>query len=805
MKQSLLGKIKGLVLKGGVSGMLGIVLIQIPTYAIPAGFDYRTRQSGAWNNVATWQRTPTGTQSWANIIDPADIPDNTADLILVRAGHTVTVSTSLTADDISVQAGSNLVVNSGVTLNIADSPNANDLRVSGTLSNSGNITSLTGAAISFLNGSVYKHNFTTTFGTIPTATWQTLSTVEITGYTNPAGTPQGFDQSFGDLIWNTPSLSVDVNLNGALSGVIRGNFTVQNTNGKTLHLTSDQATYTATINGNLSITNGSRLNISNGTASGNSFTLILRGNLTVDPTSSFTHSNNGSFGKLQLTNTSLISTPPAANLGNMDWLVTSTGMVTLLNDVSIASSRTFTVNGRLDMGTNALQGSGKFFLGNFGTLGIGSPAGITTSGATGNIQVTGTRTFLAANYIYNGTAAQVTGNGIPTLVKSLTVENPAGLTLSRQVGVNEMLDLKQGALKSTVANNVVLNAGAITSSSEGGVSFVDGPMAYNVNTTSPISLRFPVGKNGKGRTITLEIAQDASTLTSYTVEQVEGAPPTRTLPASVDRVSQVRYFKINKSAGANLTQGFVKFTYGTDDGVTQKEMLTIVKSNASNQWEDIGLGGAGGTADGTGEIQSAVSFTTFSDFVLANAKNGANPLPVELKSFTAKASGKSVLLNWETASEKDNAYFIVERSHNAKEFKALGKLEGKGASATLQHYNFTDNTPLAGLSYYRLKQVDFNSGFTYSPVVSVKAIVKDAEMLIYPNPAVDVVNLELKNVTDVALIRVVNMFGQEVIRKSIDNGMEFQLNIEALPLGAYQIISETAQERHISRFIKAAK
>src|SRR5260221_10350511 len=85
-----------------------------------------------------------------------------------------------------------------------------------------------------------------------------------------------------------------------------------------------------------------------------------------------------------------------------------------------------------------------------GTLGIGSTAGITSSSATGNIQTT-TRTFdTAANYTCNGSAAQVTGNGLPTtLTGALTISNTAGVTLSQSTTLNGASSIGSGATLNT--------------------------------------------------------------------------------------------------------------------------------------------------------------------------------------------------------------------------------------------------------------------------------------------------------------------------------------------------------------------
>jgi hypothetical protein len=93
-------------------------------------------------------------------------------------------------------------------------------------------------------------------------------------------------------------------------------------------------------------------------------------------------------------------------------------------------------------------------------------------------------------------------------------------------------------------------------------------------------------------------------------------------------------------------------------------------------------------------------------------------LPVTLSSFNASIDNNSVQLTWQTLSETNNDYFIIERSSNGNGFTNIGRLPGAGTSLQENNYAFTDLHPTPGTNYYRLKQVDFDGRFSYSPVVS---------------------------------------------------------------------------------------
>ncbi len=140
-------------------------------------------------------------------------------------------------------------------------------------------------------------------------------------------------------------------------------------------------------------------------------------------------------------------------------LIKSGNIVTAASGITVGTGKTLTVNGSLALGTNVVSGAGSFILSDDATLSIGSAAGITSSGATGNIQVAGTRTFSSlANYVYNGTSPQVTGNGLPASISGLTIDNT--VSLNNSVTVNGPLTLTSGSL--AINSNTLTLAGTIS-------------------------------------------------------------------------------------------------------------------------------------------------------------------------------------------------------------------------------------------------------------------------------------------------------------------------------------------------------
>ena len=137
---------------------------------------------------------------------------------------------------------------------------------------------------------------------------------------------------------------------------------------------------------------------------------------------------------------------PTAILGNFTVTSTGSGAITLGGNLAVATGTAIVSSGAtLDCATFTLSGD-TFTLASGGNLGIGSTAGITSSGASGNIQTTTHSFDTGGNYIYNGTAAQAAGNGLPATVNSLTDNNTAGtVTLAQQTTVTTSVTLASGA------------------------------------------------------------------------------------------------------------------------------------------------------------------------------------------------------------------------------------------------------------------------------------------------------------------------------------------------------------------------
>ncbi len=179
--------------------------------------------------------------------------------------------------------------------------------------------------------------------------------------------------------------------------------------------------------------------------------------------------------------------------------VTGTGVATLNGPVTVNTSLIVQTGGKLNTNCQPITGAGTFTLEAGATLGICDAAGITASGPTGAVQVTGARSFSSdATYVYNGPAVQVTGNGLPATVRELEAANPATVTLSQAVAVTNVLRLSAGTL-ATGGNALTLlstasgtayavHSGGLTSGNVTVQRYVGGPLAVSYHhLASPVA------------------------------------------------------------------------------------------------------------------------------------------------------------------------------------------------------------------------------------------------------------------------------------------------------------------------------
>ncbi|MBO9617005.1 MAG: T9SS type A sorting domain-containing protein [Dyadobacter sp.] len=140
------------------------------------------------------------------------------------------------------------------------------------------------------------------------------------------------------------------------------------------------------------------------------------------------------------------------------------------------------------------------------------------------------------------------------------------------------------------------------------------------------------------------------------------------------------------------------------------------------------------------------------------------PLPVTLVAFEAVPEENRVRLSWKTAEETNASHFDVERSQDAKTWKKIAETAAIGDSRELSNYTTTDEAPLSGISYYRLKTVDRDNTFAYSRTASVNLGNTGLGVRVYPNPASNVLHINGIDPNSVSHISLATTNGQVVVQ-----------------------------------------
>lgn len=176
-------------------------------------------------------------------------------------------------------------------------------------------------------------------------------------------------------------------------------------------------------------------------------------------------------------------------------------------------------------------------------------------------------------------------------------------------------------------------------------------------------------------------------------------------------------------------------------------------------------------------------------------------LPVELVGFEAKLVGQQVNLNWNTASEKNNDYFQVERSLDGLKFEKIGQVSGNGNSSTPISYQFIDAQPLSGVSFYRLLQVDYDGQSEFSNIISVEnSIVLNNKLTLFPNPASDIISIQSDKLVQSYVI--LNLAGS-VIKTTETTSNSFSIALDELQSGMYLLnVRYVDQSQETLKFLK---
>lgn len=354
-------------------------------------------------------------------------------------------------------------------------------------------------------------------------------------------------------------------------------------------------------------------------------------------------------------------------------------------------------------------GSGTYLVVNGTAKIVVANAGFTNNG---NFQPgTGAVVFAGNNVTSGSFIAGSASTGFYDLVLNKTAN---GIILNRNISINNLLTFTSG--DSLFLNNYNIDLGNTGSlSGESNLKRVTGRTGGYIQSTQVLNASTGVNPGNLGLKITSPVNLGSTVVRRGHMQQV-GA-------------SIYRYYDITPSVNTGLNASVDFYFFQAElAGLAEPNLGMFASSNGGTHWTNLGEDGLDQSAD----------FLTVNGINVLNRLTLANisaPLAVQLLRFYALPSDKEVQLTWMTSAETNNRLFAIERSADGIHFIEIGEVPGSGNSNQEKKYQFTDVQPLPAISWYRLRQVDIDGKFSFTPVIMInRSGAVNSNARLFPNP-----------------------------------------------------------------------
>lgn len=194
-------------------------------------------------------------------------------------------------------------------------------------------------------------------------------------------------------------------------------------------------------------------------------------------------------------------------------------------------------------------------------------------------------------------------------------------------------------------------------------------------------------------------------------------------PVNINNCANEGYWEVIRGGGIDNTNNYTaELCYNNFATVGSAACLRIIKSENLTSWMQEGTHGTNGVSGGnlfvTRDAQTGFPSGSNSALFTIAGDVAVNPLPVELASLNANCGTGSIMVNWTTASENNNSYFVLERTKDLVTWDIVATVNTlNGNSNVAQNYAYEDHV-FGGTFYYRLNQIDVNGDVTtYPPIV----------------------------------------------------------------------------------------
>lgn len=206
-----------------------------------------------------------------------------------------------------------------------------------------------------------------------------------------------------------------------------------------------------------------------------------------------------------------------------------------------------------------------------------------------------------------------------------------------------------------------------------------------------------------------------------------------------------------------------------------------------------------GDYTGTGTIFGSDPGTLTDGVTYEQGTGEAIPLPVELTYFNVHNANDNVIITWQTATEKNNHYFTIERSVDGLYFETIGTVSGAGNSQITLNYSFTDASPLSGTTYYRLQQTDYDGKFEIFNMVAV-SFYNEGALKVFPIPATNNLTIDFGGLSAQSNIQIMTIQGQVVKSLSVWESVQ-TIDVSDLAAGNYLLTIANGNQPLVKRIV----
>jgi len=394
-------------------------------------------------------------------------------------------------------------------------------------------------------------------------------------------------------------------------------------------------------------------------------------------------------------------------------------------------------------------------------------------------------------FILAGDSLQTIQGDSATKLINFTVNNhsTAGITINQDLEVSGTFTLTDGPIHTSKSALLTLIDGATVVGGDTS-SYVDGPL----NKLGNSAFTFPVGKEGLYAPVT--ISAPANKTDQFTCEyfnaDANDSYDVGSKDPGIGRISSCEYWILDRTIGSSAVN--VTLNWG-DRGCASivPEDALVIRWDGS-QWKNHANGGTTGTMS-SGAVVSNESISSFSPFAIASTSSA---LPIGLLRFEDKCINSIHTVEWATATETSNDYFTIETSFNGETWSSIAEVNGQGNSSTEVSYRYRIPEGVSAGNYLRLKQTDFDGQFTVSaPISATPCLEKSAELLVYPNPTRDVLNVNFSTgFEENATYIIFSLTGTVVSQGVLRNGA---INVSEVPPGSYLCRFETPEQTFVKK------